>query len=155
MVNPALLNVATLFTLSVLLVVAVMIELRSDRIPNWLTLTGVLSGILLAYFDHQWSTHLWGLGLGFGLALVVFAYGIGGGGFVKLMAAVGAILGPIVTFTTTLVGIVLFLIFYLTEPKVIPDELQYQDQRPRINAVKGSLIALAGSIIAAIVLYQR
>ena len=153
--NPEVFNVATLCTLSALLVTSVVIEFRSNRIPNWLTFAGVLSGLLIAYFDRQWSTHLWGLGLGFGLAFVVFIFGMGGAGFVKLMAAVGAILGPIVTFTTTLVGIVLFLTLYFTEPKVIPDELQYQDERPRINSVKGSLIALVGSIIGVVLFYTR
>lgn len=79
------------------LVVAVVVDLRSSRIPNWLTFPAM--GFALA--AHTWLTgvhgtlfSLAGLGAGFGLLLLVYLAGGIGAGDVKLMAAVGAMVGP-------------------------------------------------------------
>jgi prepilin peptidase CpaA len=73
------------------------IDLRSRRVPNWLTLGITLAGLALA------ATRLSGLGLpgalgGFALGLAVMLPGhlIGatGAGDVKLLAALGTMLGP-------------------------------------------------------------
>jgi len=83
--------------LAAVLVTAVWSDLRSSRIPNWLTFTAM--GIAL--LGHVWLGGLQGAlfslaGLGAGLGLFVIPYvskGIGAGD-VKLMAAIGAIVGP-------------------------------------------------------------
>lgn len=72
-------------------------DIRSRRIPNWITLTGFIAGVIL-------NIGLYGLAglksslLGCGLALLIhvplFALHLTGGGDVKLMAATAAILGP-------------------------------------------------------------
>jgi len=84
--------------LAALLAAAAVSDLRSRRIPNTLTLPACLVFLLLrlalAGPDGLWS----GLGgLTLGLALMLPAYGLGvmGGGDVKLLAAVGAALGPV------------------------------------------------------------
>lgn len=72
-------------------------DLRTRRIPNWLTVSGALAGLVV----NGW---LWGwrgaveAGQGLGLALLVYAplvwlRGMGAGD-AKLMAAVGALTGP-------------------------------------------------------------
>lgn len=79
--------------------VAVFTDLRARRIPDWLTLPTLVLALLVRWALAGWAGPL-GLAdglLGFGVAfLVFFLLAIGGGmgmGDVKLMAAVGAILG--------------------------------------------------------------
>lgn len=76
--------------------VAAVYDMRFRRIPNWLSVTGVVLGLAL-------NTFLYGLtGLkdsaisllvGFGIYFVLYALRAMGAGDAKLMAAVGAIVG--------------------------------------------------------------
>lgn len=83
--------------LEALVVLAAFLDLRSRRIPNWLTLPAVLIGLAVNAYQSGW-TGLKSALLGFLLAFVVygalFALRAMGGGDVKLMAAVGAFTGP-------------------------------------------------------------
>jgi prepilin peptidase CpaA len=67
------------------------------RIPNWLTATGVLLGIGMNMFLYQgWPglrISLGGLALGFGAYFMLYVLRAMGAGDVKLMAAVGAMVG--------------------------------------------------------------
>jgi prepilin peptidase CpaA len=81
----------------IVLVVATVTDLRSRRIPNWLVLPFLLAGIVVSAVSHGWhgvSQSLMGLALG-GL-LFGFLYWMGGMGMgdVKLLAAIGAWIGP-------------------------------------------------------------
>jgi prepilin peptidase CpaA len=84
---------------------ATVIDLRTRRIPNELTaaLTGV--GVALAITGVSGLT-VWGSMAGFavGLALMMPGHMLGatGAGDVKLMAAIGAILGPALVITAFL-----------------------------------------------------
>ena len=82
-----------LVPLFALLAWAAVEDARVRRIRNWLTLSMILTG-----FAHQgWdgaTTSAAGLGAGFGLTVVLFVLGAVGGGDVKLMAGVGAWVGP-------------------------------------------------------------
>ena len=82
--------------LMIVLLIAVVTDLRSSRIPNWLTFPAM--GFALA--GHAWlgSMHgvlfsLAGLGTGLGLFLLIYLAGGIGAGDVKLMAAIGAFVG--------------------------------------------------------------
>lgn len=98
-------------SLSLALAAASATDLRSQRIPNALTLP--LAALALAYhalaggLGGLWFSFV-GLGLGLALMLAPFLFGVMGGGDVKLMAAVGAWLGPVLTLEafvlTTLAG---------------------------------------------------
>jgi prepilin peptidase CpaA len=86
---------------SVVLVVAAIIDGRQLRVPNWLTFPMIVSGWVFGAFTAGWA----GLGeslLGtvVGLALLMPAYAIGGmgAGDVKLLAGVGAWVGATTTF---------------------------------------------------------
>jgi prepilin peptidase CpaA len=72
-------------------------DLRSRRIPNALTVTGAATALVLRA-PLGWEALADGV-LGLGLALVLtvplFALNALGGGDVKLLAAVGAFLGPV------------------------------------------------------------
>jgi prepilin peptidase CpaA len=87
-----------------LVVGAAVYDVRYRRIPNWLTVSGLLLGLILNSFMYQGiSTSPFGFsGLffalrGFGLAFLVYvllyALRAMGAGDVKLMGAVGAIVG--------------------------------------------------------------
>jgi prepilin peptidase CpaA len=83
--------------LALVVVVAAIFDLRWKRVPNSLTLPGLLLGISLntIFFQREglWSS-LEGLGLAFLIYFPLFLLRAMGGGDVKLMAAVGAIAGP-------------------------------------------------------------
>jgi prepilin peptidase CpaA len=83
--------------LEVLVIVAAIWDIRTRRIPNWLTLSGVVLGIALNTFLFELSG-LWfslkGLGVAFGVYFVLYLLRAMGAGDVKLMAAVGAAAGP-------------------------------------------------------------
>ena len=66
------------------------------RIPNWITAAGVLVGVALNAFLYGWpgvQTSLAGLAVGFGAYFILYAMRAIGAGDVKLMAAIGAMVG--------------------------------------------------------------
>ena len=68
-------------------------DLRSARIPNWLTYSGLLVALLLRIGVLGWSgfkSGVVGLLVAGVLFLILFVIGAMGGGDVKLMASVGA-----------------------------------------------------------------
>jgi len=72
-------------------------DLRTRRIPNTLTFALALSVIFQSFFGIHTVTpaqSLLGFLSGFGLSLMMFLIGAVGGGDVKLLAGVGAWLGP-------------------------------------------------------------
>lgn len=87
--------VATL-TLLVLLAAAAVADARTRRIPNRLTLAGILLGLLLAITGGgpaAFASALAGSGAAFAAFFVLYALGGMGAGDVKLVAAAGAFLG--------------------------------------------------------------
>ncbi len=83
--------------LTALLATAIVTDLRSSRIPNWLTVPAMIFGIAAHGWHHGLHGLLFGIfGLcsGLGLFLLLHLAGCIGAGDVKLMAAVGAMVGP-------------------------------------------------------------
>ncbi|HLK63059.1 MAG TPA: A24 family peptidase [Bryobacteraceae bacterium] len=76
---------------------AAVYDVRYRRIPNWLTVGGVLIGLALNTFMYQgWPglrMSLAGFGVGFGVYVALYALRAMGAGDVKLMAAVGSMVG--------------------------------------------------------------
>lgn len=103
--------------LLVMLLWAAIGDLKERRIRNWLTVTMMLTGLLQSYTPgHQVGPGgaLLGMLCGFSLTFVLFAMGAIGGGDVKLMAGVGAWLGPtgamVVFLLEAIIGMVIVLI---------------------------------------------
>ena len=86
---------------------AAVYDVRYRRIPNWLTVSGLLIGLALNTFLSGWPGQgtflhegwpglrfsLLGFAVGFGFYLVLYRLRAMGAGDVKLMAAVGAMVG--------------------------------------------------------------
>ncbi len=100
-----------------LLGVATVCDLRKREVPDWISVVILIWGITsagLGLHEIGWIDVLLGVALGFGLGALVFYCGGLGGADVKLIAATGAVLGPvallIVLFWMALAGGVLALI---------------------------------------------
>lgn len=105
-----------------LLLIAAITDYRTHRIPNWLVLSGALFGVIYniavpPFLHASWLWPLQGLGLGFVVFLPLYLLGVMGAGDVKLMAMVGAIIGPIdtvwVLLYTMITGGVLSIVMVL------------------------------------------
>src|SRR4051794_26020306 len=107
---------AVAWLVSAVLVEAAVIDGRQLRVPNWLTFHFVAAGICYAGFAGGREMLLWSLaGMAVGLISLLPLYAIGGmgAGDVKLMAGLGAWMGPSLTLgafvSSALVGGVLGL----------------------------------------------
>jgi prepilin peptidase CpaA len=111
--------------LAIVVLFAAVYDLTTRRIPNWLTVSGVVVGFAAHSWLSGWNG-VWTSAAGMGLALVVyvplFAIRALGAGDVKLMAAVGAIAGPFPWFcifvATCLVGGLLALIVVISKRRL-------------------------------------
>ena len=100
--------------ISACMLMAATYDLQDQRVPNWLTLTVLTLGLLFVIIglSHQAILgSIAGVAIGLAVLLPLYAKGGMGAGDVKLMAAAGAILGPLATLLaiggSMLVGAVL------------------------------------------------
>jgi len=87
-------------------------DISQRSVSNWLVLTGIVGGFTFnAFQESGWYQSLLGLGLGIAILIVPFALGWLGAGDVKLLGAMGALLGisllPRIFFYTALCGLLL------------------------------------------------
>lgn len=82
-------------------------DYRDGKIYNWLTLPALLLGLALAAVGggHSFGQALLGLGVATALFLPLYFTGVLGGGDVKLMMALGTVLGPETTFDLILASL--------------------------------------------------
>jgi len=90
-----------------LLILAAVIDYRTYRIPNWLTLSGAAFGLIYSAInpgvsDQGFLWSLGGLAFGFIVMLPMYVLRVMGAGDVKLMAMAGAFLGFNATFHAVL-----------------------------------------------------
>ena len=106
----------------VMVLTAAVYDVRFRRIPNWITVSGVVIGLGLNTFLYRGLPglvfSLKGLALGFGLYFLLYALHAMGAGDVKMMAAVGALVGwedwfAIFVLTALLGGILAGLVMLL------------------------------------------
>jgi prepilin peptidase CpaA len=106
-------SVVSVDLLLLLLGVALAYDIRTRRIPNWLVLSGLIGGVGCNLFPFQWTAvapatsfvvfsgldslgfSLLGALSGLTVLLPLYLLGVMGAGDAKLMAAIGAFLGPL------------------------------------------------------------
>jgi len=149
-----------MFLLLLVLSISAIIDFRTQKIPNLITLPTVIIALLYHLFTNGFDGLIFGaLGLITGIGLLIIPYMIGGmgAGDVKFMGAVGAILGSKSVFVafllTALVGgmyafIIILLnkkqfkgffkkhlltlkLFILTR-KFIPDPAEENNNKPKL-----------------------
>src|SRR5688500_914602 len=84
--------------LLMLLACAAGIDVRTRKIPSWLTLSLILAGLLQSFLPGapiSPGAAIAGFTVGFILPFALFAIGALGGGDVKLLAGIGACVGPL------------------------------------------------------------
>ena len=123
-------SVIIFLLLASVLIISSITDLRSHRISNRLTYSTMLFGMIFYSLTSGLSGLLYSMGgLFLGLALLIAFYFVGGmgAGDVKLMAAVGSLLGPQGVFHaflgTTLIGGIYALII-LTKKGYLMDTLK-------------------------------
>ena len=87
----------TQWLLAILVLTAGGYDLRTRRIPNWLVLVGLLTGIAVNVTVFEWEglrASLLGMGLAALIDIPLYALRAMGAGDAKLMMAVGAMVGP-------------------------------------------------------------
>jgi prepilin peptidase CpaA len=112
--------------LLVMLLTAALFDVLYRRIPNWITVTGVVLGLAMNTIigppEAGIVFSLVGLAVAFGVYLALYAVRAMGAGDVKLMAAIGALLGWErwfgMFFITALVGGVMALILVVVRGRL-------------------------------------
>lgn len=82
-------------------------DLKIRKIPNWLTFSLIFSGLLLnSYYGGMKGFEQSFLGLALGIFCLFFPFTLGGvgAGDVKLLGAVGSLVGPVLIFKIVLVS---------------------------------------------------
>lgn len=77
---------------------AAVIDYRTKKVPNWLTVPSAIAALLFHLVTGGGTGFLWALaGFAVGFALLILPWILGGGGMgdVKLLAALGTWLGPL------------------------------------------------------------
>jgi len=149
-----------MFLLLSVLIISTIVDFRTQKIPNLITLPAIIISLLYHCFTHGIDGLIFsalGLATGIGLLVLPYSLGVSGAGDAKLMGAVGAILGSKSVFVafllTALVGgmyalIIILLhkkqfkgffkkqlitlqLFFLTR-KFIPDPVEENDNKPKL-----------------------
>ena len=110
MFTPTAIPLAIAVVLLAMAVIAALSDLRYRRIPNWLTLSGVIAGFALngILFGLE-GLKIAGIGMlvGFGIYFVLFLLHAMGAGDAKFMAAVGSLAGMSLWFKIFLAAVIL------------------------------------------------
>jgi prepilin peptidase CpaA len=141
---------------------AALLDLRSRRIPNWLTASALLCGVLLNVWllgPSGLVGALAGAALGLVLLLPFYAQRAIGAGDVKLLAALGALVGPHVLVSVAvygaLVGGAMSMLILLLRGRlfIALHELLIEHRPPTLSGAKAPYgVAIAAGVYLALLL---
>jgi prepilin signal peptidase PulO-like enzyme (type II secretory pathway) len=130
-----------------MLIGAAIFDLRSQRIPDWITLPGLGWAIGLSLLPSLWRPFdaMLGALVSGGLLLIIAAMSRGavGGGDIKLMAVIGAILGP-------QLGLLVLFAAHLCAALVLLPRLCMGAWRRREPVPFGPFLVFAGIMVLAL-----
>ena len=123
----AIANKATVVAVVLLISLAMYSDFRWRKIANRLTLPAIVLGLLLNLLGNGWWGLLWsllGCFAGIGLFLLPYRFGKIGGGDVKLMGALGALLGiysvlNIALYAAVVGGLISFVVALLNNSLIM------------------------------------
>ena len=98
-----------LISVAAFTLVAAISDIRTRKIPNWMTVPMCVAGLVYQVCFYQWSglgSGLIGFVAGFGILFVLWMIGSAGGGDVKLMGALGPWLGGMLTLKVLFVSLI-------------------------------------------------
>src|SRR3954466_13569304 len=101
-----------------LLMAAAVVDWRHRLIPNWITFPLLAAGLIASWTGSgivSPAQAAVGLFVGFSIPFVLFAIGAMGPGDVKLLAGVGAWLGPVASIKVYLAGCIVGLVIVLVQ----------------------------------------
>ena len=96
--------------------IASALDIKIRKIPNWLTFSMIFSGLILNSYDggiNGFEQSFLGLAAGIFFLFIPFSLGGVGAGDVKLLGALGSLLGPVLIIKIVLVSAVFGGIFSL------------------------------------------
>ncbi len=135
------------YLVCIVLVEAAVIDGRSLRVPNWLTLHFAFGGWAYAYWAGGAPLLGWSLaGAALGLVSLLPLYAIGGmgAGDVKLMAGVGAWIGPVCTgwafLATAMVGGVMGLVMMVASGELVSHLLMTREIGREVLVVRDPVV---------------
>lgn len=132
---------------------AVVLDFKIWRIPNWLVLIGMETGIFVTIQREGWRTGgihvVLGILLPVALLFLLFQFGFLGAGDIKLFAALGAFTGMdvwrIVLYSFMFGGMLSFL--YMVKNVWIPWLRNRRRRRCRRNKIHFSMAILLGCLL--------
>lgn len=140
--EPAILGVTIAELIALALTgLACSIEIKTFRIPNSLNFGGLLTAIAVAAISGQWTLCIVGFVVGVVGGAVLYLTGAVGGGAVKLMLAVSALLGWSVAIVFFASGVIVLLTILI----LVKARLTTTDTGP---SVPGSVIAAFSVLVA-------
>ncbi|MCD8508812.1 MAG: prepilin peptidase [Bacillus sp. (in: Bacteria)] len=134
--------------LIIVLIICVVTDLKSRKIYNKVIFPSLLLALTLNILFHGWSglqDSLLGFLLGLGILLIPYMMGGMGAGDVKLLALIGAIMGPAFVFSTTiyiaLLGGVFGIVILLVRSGI------FQNLKSTITALRGITYGIKPELI--------
>ncbi len=125
----------------VLTLVSLIIELPTGKIPNWVSLTGVLVGIVGGFVAGDPGKHFLGMGVLAVIGIITWMQGPLAGGTMKLLIAIGT-LGGLDVGLVAYACVMTIPIFYLIFP---PDAPRPSD--PPRRRIPSTPFLLAGTLL--------
>ncbi|MCA9004750.1 MAG: prepilin peptidase [Planctomycetaceae bacterium] len=140
--------------LGTLICLSMILEKNTQRIPNWLNLSGIICGLVLAVFDGQWSLHLTGFFLALFIGIFFLKLGMAAAGLVKLLMAAGTIAGPVIPLMTLVLFLLLFGAGALYRKLAGPHVPDSEESALSNYLMSGPLLIALASLLSLILIYR-